>query len=64
MCCEYVRCGFGCLVDQFLVRLEILNIVNVGDVVVSFRSVGVVLLGRFRVDASAVGSDCVYVSVC
>ena len=40
MCSEYVRCGFGCLVDQFLVRLEILNIVDIGDVVVSFRSVG------------------------
>ena len=64
MCSEYVRCGFGCLVDPFLAGLEVLDIVGVGNVVVSFRSVGVVLLGRFGVDASAVGSDCVYVSIC
>ena len=64
VCCEYVRCGFGGLVDQFLVGLETVSIVSVGGVVVSFRSVGVIPLGWFRVDASTVGSDCVYMSVC
>ena len=64
VCREDVRCGFGGVVDQFPVRLEAVDIVCVGDVVVSFRSVEVVSLGWFRVDSSTVGSDCVYMSVC
>ena len=64
MCCKDVRCGFGGVVDQFLVRLEAVDIVCVGDVVVSSRFVEVVSLGWFRVDSSAVGSDSVYMSVC
>ena len=64
VCCEDVRCGFGGLVDQFLIRLEAVDTVGVGDVVVSFRSVGVIPLRWFRVDSSTVGSDGVYMSVC